>query len=111
MQHLQFPHTAPINSDLANRGLDYNARVKITNFTTEYTATTAGIIFAAEIVAETVDTYATVYINGVNLWSYNGYLIHKRIPVPPMPLTTGDKIKIIVTGTASTNGGYFIPYI
>lgn len=99
-----------MNSDLSNRGLDYGAKVEIASFTTEYTATTAGIIFAADIIAETIDTYATVYINGVNLWSCNGYVIHKRIPVPPMPVTVGDKIKIIVTGTVSKNSGYFIPY-
>lgn len=99
-----------MNSDLVNRGLDYAARIEIASFTTEYTATTAGTIFASDIIAETVDTYATVYINGVNLWSCNGQVIHKRITVPPMPVTVGDKIKIIVTGNVSKNSGYFIPY-
>lgn len=99
-----------LNSDLVNRGLDYAARERIISFTNGYTAVTAGVIYASEIVAESADIYATVYINDINLWSFNGYLIHKRIPVPPLPLTAGDTIKIIITGTASSNGGYFIPY-
>lgn len=98
------------NRDLVNRGLDYAARERIISFTNGYTAVTAGVIYASEIVAESADIYATVYINDINLWSFNGYLIHKRIPVPPLPLTAGDTIKIIITGTASSNGGYFIPY-
>lgn len=99
-----------LNSDLVNRGLDYAARERITSFTTEFTAITAGVVYACDVVSSSSETYATVYVNGVNLWSYNGYMAHKRIPIPPIPLTTGDKIKIIATGNAEQNSGFFVPY-